>query len=221
VNDLRDLIVRWQRGWGVARTLPAAEDVGGGLRSHCMQPGRDVEYVALDVDPASLTRLAERVRTEAAVTWLTVLTTDPEGAVPALTAAGLILLKRSEMLMTVDLHGHPRHTPAAPYRVDSSRDGLAVTATVRDESGVVASRGTMGLSGTDAVADRIETIPAHRRKGLAAAVMSALARDAVEHGAERGILVASEDGQRLYTSLGWQPAADVLIAAAPGHTYPS
>lgn len=227
MSDLRDLIVRWQRGWGVARALPAAEDVGGGLRLRCMQPGRDVEYVALDAgeDPASLTKLAELVAGEDAVTWLTVPTTDPEGAASALADAGLVLLKRSEMLMTTDLRGHPQNMAAAPYRlltqVDSDRGDRVVTATVRHESGEAAARGTMGLTGTDAIADRIETMPAHRRKGLASAVMSALAWSAIEEGAEHGILIASEEGQRLYTTLGWRPAADVLIAATPGNACPS
>jgi GNAT superfamily N-acetyltransferase len=227
VSDLRSLITRWQRGWGVARGLPVAEDVGGGLRVRSMQPGRDVEYVALEAgeDLTSLTRLAELVAGEDTVTWLTVPTTDPAGAASALTAAGLILLKRSELLMTADLRGHPQHMPDAPYRlltqVDLRQGDSVVTATARHESGEVGARGTMGLTGTDAIADRIETMPAHRRKGLASAIMSALAHSAIEEGVEHGILIASEDGQRLYTMLGWQPVADVLIATTPGNTYPS
>jgi GNAT superfamily N-acetyltransferase len=227
VSNLRDLIVRWQRGWGVARALPVAEDVGGALRVRSMQPGRDIEYVALDAgeDLASLTTLAELVAGEDAVTWLTVPTTDPARAASALTDAGLIVLKHSELLMTADLRAHPQNMPVAPYRlmtqVDSHRGDRVVRATVRHESGEVGARGTMGLAGTDAVADRIETMPAHRRMGLASAVMSALARSAVEEGVEHGILIASEDGQRLYTTLGWQPVAGVLIATTPGNTYPS
>jgi GNAT superfamily N-acetyltransferase len=227
VSDLRDLIVRWQRGWGVARVLPDAEDVGGGLRSRCLQPGREVEYVALDADHdiASLTRLADLVAGERAVTWLTVPTTDPARAASALVDAGLVVLRRSEALMTVDLRGHPRHPAAAPYqvvtRVESRRGDAVVTATARDGSQEVGAHGTMGVTGTDAVADRIETVPAHRRRGLASAIMSALAGAAVEEGADHGILVASEGGRRLYLSLGWQPVAEVLIASTPGTTYPS
>jgi GNAT superfamily N-acetyltransferase len=221
VSPLRNLILRWQHGWGVARLLPVAEDVGGGLRVRSMQPGRDIEYVALDADDdlASLTRLAGLVAGEESVTWLTVPTTDPARAAAALADAGLILLKRSELMMTAGLREHPRHLPAAPYRlltqVDSHRGARVVTATVRHESGEVAARGTMGLSGTDAIADQIETLPAHRRKGLASVIMSALAGAALEAGAEHGILIASEDGQRLYTTLGWQPVAAVLIATTP------
>lgn len=227
MENLRDLIVRWQRGWGVARALPVAEEMGGGLRVRCMQPGRDVEYVALDADedPASLTTLAELVAGEDAVTWLTVPTTDPVKASLALTAAGLIVLRHSELLMTADLRGHPQNLPVAPYRLvteaESHRGDTAVTATIWHESGELGARGTMGLAGTDAVADRIETTSAYRRKGLASAVMGALARSALEEGVEQGILIASEDGQRLYLTLGWQPVADVLIATTPGHAYPS
>jgi len=187
-----------------------------------MQPGRDVEYVALDADEdlASLARLAALVAGEDGVTWLTVPTVSRERAAEALVAAGLIVLKDSERLMTVDLRGHPQPTPAAPYRLVTQGDTV-VTAMVRLESGEVGARGTVGLAGADAIADRIETMPAHRRKGLASAVMGALAGSAVDRGAEHGILVASEAGQRLYATLGWRPVADVLIAATPGSTYPS
>ncbi|WP_328470794.1 GNAT family N-acetyltransferase [Actinoplanes sp. NBC_00393] len=215
MTELRDLVVRWQRGWSVARALPTAEDVGGGLRVRCLQPGRDVEYVALD--SASLSRLAKLVAAEDAVTWLTVPTTDPVGTASALEAAGLSLIKRSEMLMTADLRGLPQKAPAAPYRLRTELDAEVVTATVQDESGEVGARGTMGLTGTDAIADRIETVPAHRRRGLASAIMSGLTRAAILEGAEHGILIASEEGQRLYSTLGWQPAADVLIATTPGN----
>lgn len=227
MSDLRDLIVRWQRGWGVARVLPDAEDVGGGLRLRCLQPGREIEYVALDADHdgASLTRLAGLVAGEQAVTWLTVPTTEPARVASTLADAGLVVLKRSEALMTIDLRGHPRHRPAAPYQVvtgiEPHRGDAVVTATARDGSQEVGARGTMGVTGTDAVADRIETVPAHRRRGLASAIMSALVGAAVGQGAEQGILVASEDGRRLYLSLGWQPVAEVLIASTPGTTYPS
>ncbi|MDG4827522.1 GNAT family N-acetyltransferase [Asanoa sp. WMMD1127] len=216
--DLRDLVIRWLRGWRVARALPAAEEVDGGLRVRCMQPGRDVEYVALD--PALLPRLADLVVGEDAVTWLTVATTDPAAVVAAVEAAGLVVLKSSEQLMTADLDGRPPSVPA-PYRLAVDVDDRVVTATVRDESGQVAARGTMGLAGRDAIADRIETAPAHRRKGLASVVMGALAASAVEQGADRGVLIASEEGQWLYASLGWQPVAQVVIATTPGNTYPS
>jgi GNAT superfamily N-acetyltransferase len=210
VTELSDLIVRWQRGWGVARGLPAADHVDGGLRVQCLQPGRDVEYVALD--PAALDRLAAQVLREDAITWLTVPTGEPDRAAARLEAAGLLLLKRSELMMTVDLHAQPRRAPAPPYRIETVIVGSVITVTVRSEAGEAAASGAMGLTGADAIADRIETAAAHRRRGLGGAVMSALAQAAIDRGARRGTLIASADGRRLYTALGWQPAVDVLIA---------
>jgi GNAT superfamily N-acetyltransferase len=215
VSDLRELVVRWQRGWAVARELPAATDVGDGLRTHCRQPGRDVEYVALAADaaPASVSALAARVADPA--TWLTVPTTDPARAAGLLEAAGLVLLQRAETLMTTDLRDHPRFAVATGYTLQTRRTGAVVTATATDAAGDRGARGTMGLSGPDAVADRIETLPAHRRRGLASAVMGALAAAAVPAGATRGILIASQEGRPVYEKLGWRPVATVLIATRP------
>jgi GNAT superfamily N-acetyltransferase len=223
IPDLSDLALRWQRGWAAARTLPPARDLGDALRTHCLQPGRDVEYVALhaDDDPPSLRRLAERVLGEKPVTWLTVPTLAPDRAANALLAAGLVLLRRAERLMTTDLREHPRHAPAPGYAFQRhARDG-AITVSLHHESGDLAASGTMGLSLPDATADRITTVPAHRRQGLASAVMTALAETALDAGAHNGFLIASEAGQGLYTSLGWHPVADVLIAAPPGTVYPT
>ncbi|WP_030441517.1 GNAT family N-acetyltransferase [Actinoplanes subtropicus] len=212
---MRELIERWHRGWCAARGLNGVEDLGDGLRVRCLQPGRDVEYVALS--DAAVPELAARVLGEREVTWLTVATTSPEAAAEALAGAGLVLLKRAEQLMTVVLADHPSSKPADPYQLEVVRVGAAVTATVRESStGEEAARGTIGLSGPDGVADRIETLPAHRRRGLASVVMGALAEAAREEGAANGILVASEDGQHLYRRLGWHTVADVLIATAPG-----
>jgi GNAT superfamily N-acetyltransferase len=221
VQDLRELIVSWQRGWSVARALPTADDVGPGLRVRCLQSGRAVEYVALRSDPAALRALAARVAAEDEVTWLTVPTSDPSAAAATLTAAGLVLLRRSELMMTTDLGGHPQPPPPPGYRLETVADAAVLTVTVLDPAGDVGARGTMGLTGPDAVADQIETMPAHRRRGLASALMGALAAAAVDAGARRGILIASEEGRPLYAKLGWRPVADALIATTPGNTYPA
>src|SRR5258706_6382493 len=113
----------------------------------------------------------------------------------------------------------PREAPAA-YHLMVEPTESAVHIELRDVAGELAARGGVGLVEADAVVDRILTWPAHRRRGLASAVMSALASAAVQRGANRGILIASEDGQRLYRQLGWSATADVLIAAVPGNDYP-
>ncbi|MPY55252.1 GNAT family N-acetyltransferase [Streptomyces acidicola] len=214
------LIRRWLDGWTVARSLPEAEPVepvGDGLRSRCDQPGREVEVFALraDEEPESLARLAAAVAAARQITWLTVPTLRP-GTVEAIVgAAGLELLHRSEWFMTTDLTEHPQHAPAAPYEREVRTEGPVTVVSLYNASGEVAARGSIAVVDGDAIADRIETDAAHRRRGLGRAMMSALAETAVSQGARTGLLIASEEGQRLYSSLGWNHKADVLIARGP------
>ncbi|MEU1085259.1 GNAT family N-acetyltransferase [Streptomyces sp. NPDC005576] len=214
------LIRRWLNGWTAARSLPEAQPVepaGDGLRSVCGQPGREVEVFALraDEEPESLARLAAAVAVERRTTWLTVATLRPDTVEAVVGAAGLELLQRSEWFMTTDLTAHPRHAPAAPYEREVRTEGPVTVVSLRDSSGEVAARGTVAVVGADAIADRIETDAAHRRRGLGRAVMSALAETAVARGARTGLLIASAEGQRLYSALGWRHTADVLIARGP------
>ncbi|MEU8539606.1 GNAT family N-acetyltransferase [Streptomyces sp. NPDC048717] len=218
-----ELVQRWTRGWTLARSLPEAEPVEpaeDGLRSECRQPGRDVALFALRADeaPESVERLAAAVAAAQRTTWLHVATRRPDAVEAIMDAAGLELLFRSEWLMTTDLTAHPRHAPAAPYEREVRTEGPVTVVSLYDPSGTVAARGTIAVSGTAAVPDRIETNPAHRRRGLGRALMSALAETAVSQGARTGLLVASEEGQLLYSSLGWHRAADVLIAQGPAET---
>ncbi|MGW1465426.1 GNAT family N-acetyltransferase [Streptomyces sp. NPDC002308] len=207
----------------MARSLPDAEPVGSaagsddGLRSECGLPSREVEIFALraDEDAEALARLAATVAAATRTTWLTVPTLHP-GAVEAVFAtAGLEVLHRAEWLMTTDLTAHPQHAPAAPYEREVRTEGPVTVVTLRTPSGELAANGTIAVVGTDAIADRIETYAAHQRRGLGSAVMSALAEAAVAQGARTGLLIASKEGQLLYSSLGWRHEADVLIAQGP------
>ncbi|MFE9660173.1 GNAT family N-acetyltransferase [Streptomyces sp. NPDC005955] len=215
-----ELMRRWVNGWSVARSLPAPEPVesaGDGLRSRCEQPGREVEVFALRADeaPESLARLAASVAAAQQPTWLTVPTRRPDAVAAVVGAAGLELVHRSEWLMTTDLTEHAQHPPAAPYAREVRTEGPVTVVSLHGPSEEVAARGTVAVVGADAIVDRIETDPAHRRRGLGRAVMGALVEAAVARGARTGLLIASEEGQRLYTSLGWRHEADVLIARRP------
>jgi GNAT superfamily N-acetyltransferase len=211
---MTELFLRWQRGWAVARSLPAASDVDGVLRVRSMQTGRDVDYFAASGDAV---RIAGLVSGEDAVTWLTMPATDPA----ALEAAGLVLLKRAEKLMTIELRAQAHVEAPDGYRLRTMVEpGPVITVEVRDESGAPAASGVVGLAGHDAVPDKIVTMPSHRRRGLAGAVMSALVRAAIDQGASTGLLVASVEGQQLYRALGWRPVSDVVIASTPGTVYP-
>jgi GNAT superfamily N-acetyltransferase len=55
-----------------------------------------------------------------------------------------------------------------------------------------------------AVLDQISVEPAHQRRGLGRAIVSRLMQSAAGRSASHGVLVATEEGRRLYSAMGWQ-----------------
>ncbi len=70
----------------------------------------------------------------------------------------------------------------------------------------------MAVVGEDAVAHRIETAEAHRRRGLGSVVMGTLIREAVKDGATTGLLFSSTEGVHLYGRLGWERISGLVVA---------
>lgn len=90
----------------------------------------------------------------------------------------------------------------AGYTLRLTRVGVVTTAHVATDDGGIAASGYAAEWGGVFIYDRIETAPAHRRRGLAACVMQAL-RQARRDTHATEILVATTAGQALYASLGW------------------
>ncbi|GLZ80264.1 hypothetical protein Afil01_50710 [Actinorhabdospora filicis] len=216
---LSPLIRDWQAGWGLARSLSPAADVPGGLKATLGLPGRAHEYIALGDEPSVVTGLAREVATGAEPSWLTVMTGDLDRTVALMRAEGLAPFAETETFMTTGLGGHPRREAPEGYAVavtveDRGGAGGLVRAEVTRD-GELAASGVMAVVGATGVAHTIATDPAHRRRGLGSVVMAALSGAAVGAGASVGVLIASADGERLYTSLGWDVLATVVSARLP------
>lgn len=72
------------------------------------------------------------------------------------------------------------------------------------KKGELASIGRLVIVEDLAVYDRISTEPNHRRKGLASILMKELEKNAVSKKTSKSFLVATEEGKKLYESLGWK-----------------
>ena len=101
---------------------------------------------------------------------------------------------------------------AEGYRIEIDRIGMVVEARILTETGEPAASGYAVETPEVFIYDRIVTEPAHRRKGLGHAVMASL------HGAQQNsdrpeLLVATEDGLALYSSLGWEIISPYSTAA--------
>jgi GNAT superfamily N-acetyltransferase len=101
------------------------------------------------------------------------------------------------------------------YFVAVTGAGDVVIAMAVTRRGDVVAGGRVALVSDVAVFDQISTQEAHQRKGLGSAVMRALENAAIDRGAGRGMLVATEAGCALYQTLGWTIYAPYTTALVP------
>ena len=195
----RELVMRWVRTWAHVRGL-RVEHVDGWPLVHVRGPSRDTEIVCVDPGRAAFEQLAKHTAHDPRE-MLTVFGRDLSAYQAPPLPPGLRVDRDDEVFMTSTLV--PSTTPlpngfAARWDVDDTCATYSL-----DDGARIAAEGMVGVLGSDAVFDRVETSPAHRRRGLGHHVMGALTGWAVDQGATEGLLAASADGAGLYTSLGW------------------
>lgn len=107
---------------------------------------------------------------------------------------------------------------AAPLPADYvrfvRRDGAIVSGEIRTARGELAASGFAAETADAFVYDRIETDPAHRRIGLGRAVMGLLS-ECREVRSLPQLLVATREGERLYSALGWRSLSPYSTAVIP------
>ncbi len=210
LTSLAELTERWCRGW----TRAAGHSLHQAREDHTWfvvvdQPGR--RYERIMTGPLSEIRWAAMTTARSPhPEWLTTPTDSPEEVTEAIAHEGL-RIRPPETIMLCDATGHPAPPTPDGYEVTVQRgDVIRVDIT---RNGSVAASGLIAVVGEDAVPHHIETAPEHRRRGLGAAVMGALMREAMTAGARNGLLFATEDGVHLYRKLGWKTVCDVVIAS--------
>ncbi|MDX8033005.1 GNAT family N-acetyltransferase [Lentzea sp. BCCO 10_0856] len=203
-----ELVERWHRGWIAADGL-TSEYRDGYLVVHVNRPHRQYEWIATDdADTAAIARI---VAASGEPNWLSVPTHAPEKVVAEIEAAGLIVARPDETFMKRALAGHPAPEPPAGYAVEVTRSPV-IQVRVLTADGEEAASGLMAVVGEDAVAHRIETAEAHRRRGLGSVVMGTLVRETAKDGATTGLLFSSTEGVHLYGRLGWEPISGLVVA---------
>ncbi|WP_371401170.1 GNAT family N-acetyltransferase [Kribbella sp. NBC_00662] len=200
-----DALTRWQRGWSASRGWTDYQQVDDVTVVRVGEPERRVEYVATEAHAAAAAHLALTDCHPPGTSWLAITTDDP-----ARLAADLKPLEslRTEWLMTISLAEQASYPVPAPYTLEVSTTPSIVDAQIYGY-GEIAATGRMAVLHTGAVADLITTDPAHRRRGLARALMTALAHSTPTPTA---YLSASPTGRPLYESLGWTTLTPLLVA---------
>jgi GNAT superfamily N-acetyltransferase len=106
------------------------------------------------------------------------------------------------------------HAPGPGYQIEVLQQGRVIAARVYSEDGSIAASGYAVEHGGTFVYDRIATHAAHRRRGLGRAVMLALG-SMQRSGMTQRVLVATEEGRALYSTLGWTVRSPYSTIAIP------
>ncbi|MEV6105892.1 GNAT family N-acetyltransferase [Streptomyces sp. NPDC051940] len=107
------------------------------------------------------------------------------------------------------------------FRLRTWTRGGVTQALLTAPDGSLAARGQVAPTGPTAVFDRIETSPAHRRRGFGSLVMDTLGAAARNAGAQTGVLGATVAGRGLYESLGWHVQAPLTSIRFAGAAEPA
>ncbi|SBN62114.1 hypothetical protein GA0004736_1013 [Curtobacterium sp. 9128] len=194
------VVERWVAGWARSRSMPFEAD-GSGWHVTVGAETRLDEYVVAEPSGVEALRLARAVAPRS-TSWLTVVGGIAPDALAAL--GSLDRMARPGTVMEARLA--PVGMPADV--VVDTVDGVAFLRIEVD--GVRAARGQVALVGRDAVFDCIETEEPYRRRGLGGQIVAGLTAWAVSHGADTGLLVASDEGRALYRTVGWRDVAPVV-----------
>ena len=173
------------------------------------------EYFDHDPSDQEFAELAAKTK-EAETRILTILTNDVQHYKYLAEQHGLAVNSASQTMMVVDMETQDSEDPWLPdddlELATSESNGVHHAVVHSGEQ--VAARGRVYVVDGTAVFDKIVTEPAFQRRGLGSFIMKALAAKAFEHDVQNGLLLASLDGQKLYSHLGWDVVCHVLMMSA-------
>jgi GNAT superfamily N-acetyltransferase len=207
LDDVQQLTDQWIATWMRIRNITATE-VDGWPLLHVASPSRETELVCVDPGIEEFTALMRHILGDRRA-MLTVVAHDVGPYLTTRRPPGVRVDRDDETLMSAVLVDEPIPSLQSDLTFRWEVDDHRMTYTL--ESGdAVAAVGTVGVLGEVATFDRVETTPAFQRRGLGRHVMAALTVQAMSRGATHGVLAASAQGRRLYTSLGWQSRLEMF-----------
>jgi GNAT superfamily N-acetyltransferase len=191
-----ELLEGWLRARSIARGLPQPVSDHGGLRVDTGTPEERCRYVFAG-PVQGIQELAQSINTPHVFIKMCGPSHQLLARVPTRWQ-----LQPGAYLMTYE--GWRSPVPSVPmgYRLQVVTESSTTIARIfADDDSVVASGYAVEVGGVF-VFDRIATEPEHQHQGLGAAVMAALGT-AQQSKAARRVLVATEAGRALYSTLGW------------------
>jgi GNAT superfamily N-acetyltransferase len=214
VEDTSHLLDVWVAGWAGCRGYETGREgrFPAVLRADTTH---EWEYFACDPSEAEFVELAAKTA-EAPARILTILTNDEARYTSLAAQHGLNLTSATQTMMIVDMETQDAEDPWLPDDdlrwVPSTADGVHHAVVYAGDE--IAASGRVFVADHTAVFDKIVTEPGFQRRGLGSFIMRALTAQAFEHDVESGLLLASLDGQQLYSHLGWSTVCRVLMLSS-------
>lgn len=186
----------WLAARSIARGLPAPIADQGGFRVDTLSDDEICRWVFPQIGPG-LVSLARTIESPGHLLKACASTGQLRDAVPV---RWRIHAPACFMGSGGDFVGRPL---ADGYSIETESHNSVGAVRIRATTGEIAASGFAAETDEAFIYDRIVTAPAHRRKGLATAIMGALRQ--MKRGKDTPeLLVATEDGRALYESLGWR-----------------
>ena len=214
VEDTAHLLEVWVTGWAGGRGYETRKEGRFPAALRADTTGQ-WEYFAHDPSDSEFADLAGKTA-EVPARILTVFTNDAARYLYLAQQHGLNVTSASQTMMIVDMETQDSEDPWLAdenlHLVTSKTDG--VYRAVVQAGDELAASGQLVVVDRAAIFDKIVTEPGYQRRGLGSFIMKALAALAFEHDVETGLLLASQDGQKLYSHLGWNTVCHVLMLSA-------
>jgi GNAT superfamily N-acetyltransferase len=208
MTHLHRLLEAWTAGWAHSRGTPPPQPRAYGFELHVGLPGHVARHALPVLDVTAIHALAHAIEQPG----ILLKVCAPADEVAQLLPAGW-RMTAVNTLMSASLKG-AQPVADLPEGVSVSQaeaSGPVRSITVQCDA-VQAASGRVGLHGSYAVFDQIETVPGFQRRGLGRLVMRRLSECALRAGATRGVLVATEAGRGLYTAIGWHVESPLTTA---------
>lgn len=210
-NSKARIVEAWAKGWAIARSVTPPVREYEGFRIDPGWPDQLRRYIFAEPN-AGFKALAREIHEP----WIFLKVCAARESVEEwLPASWTIRELRFMMLCFKPMRRRHSSLPGA-YALSVEENPLVSVVRVMHKS-EVAAIGRVAVVDAYAIYDRIETLPQHRRLGLASHVMLELEAIAAKQGGTKGVLVATAEGKNLYEKLGWETYSDYTTAVIPGN----
>jgi GNAT superfamily N-acetyltransferase len=202
------LLRAWLAARSVARTLPEPVEDFGGLRVDTNSEKEARRWV-FPAAVEGIGRLASSIHEPRHFIKLCGTAEELSAAVPP-----HWVVEDGRWFMMLEREPDASDKVPPGYRLLGSRSGPVSKVEIRTDCGELAASGFAAETANAFVYDRIETDVRHRQRGLARAVMAAL-ESCRQSRSCRQVLMATAEGERLYSSIGWRKISPYSTACLP------